>query len=54
MIPFLIVSKYNAYWIDDVIIISLFFSCLINFKPEDKTSEQIAEKDLTEAGTANV
>lgn len=54
IIPFLIVSKYNAYWIDDVIIISLFFSCLINFKPEDKTSEQIAEKDLTEAGTANV
>lgn len=53
IIPFLIVSKYNAYWIDDVIIISLFISCLINFKPEDKTLEQIDEKDLTEAGTAN-
>lgn len=53
IIPFLIVSKYNGYWIDDVIIISLFISCLINFKPEDKTSEQIDEKDLTEAGTAN-
>lgn len=54
IIPFLIVSKYNAYWIDDIIIISLFISCLINFKPEEKPSKQVAEKDLTEAGTANV
>lgn len=54
IIPFLIVSKYNAYWIDDIIIISLFISCLINFKPEEKPSKKVAEKDLAEAGTANV
>ncbi|GAB0111805.1 hypothetical protein [Pseudoalteromonas distincta] len=54
IIPFLIVSKYNAYWIDDIIIISLFISCLINFKIDEKPSKQVVEKDLTEAGTANV
>lgn len=54
IIPFLIVSKFKAYWIDDIIIISLFISCLINFKPHEKPSKQLADKDLTEAGTANV
>ena len=54
IIPFLIVSRYNAYWIDDMIIISLFISCLINFKPDEKSSKQVVEKDLAEAGTANV
>lgn len=53
-IPFLIMSKYNAYWIDDVIIITLFIICLINFKPDEKPLEQVVEKDLTKAGTANV
>lgn len=52
--PFLIVSKYNAYWIDDVIIITLFIMCLINFKPDEKPLKQVVEKDLTKAGTANV
>lgn len=54
IIPFLIVSKYNVYWIDDIIIISLFISCLINFKPDEKLLKQVVEKDLAEAGTANV
>ncbi|MBH0044679.1 hypothetical protein [Pseudoalteromonas sp. SWXJZ10B] len=54
IIPFLIVSRYNAYWIDDVIIISLFISCLINFKPDEKPLKQVAEKDSTKAGTVNV
>jgi hypothetical protein len=54
IIPVLIVSKYNIYWIDDIIIISLFILCLINFKPDEKPSKQVVEKDLTEAGTANV
>lgn len=54
IIPFLIVSKYNAYWIDDIIIISLFITCLFNFKTEDKPSEQLAEKGITEVRTANV
>lgn len=53
-IPFLIMSKYNAYWIDDVIIITLFIICLINFKPDEKPLEQVVEKDLTKAGAANV
>lgn len=54
IIPFLIVSKYNAYWIDDMIIITLFIMCLINFKPDEKPLKQVVEKDLTKAGTANV
>ncbi|TMP04864.1 hypothetical protein CWC11_10845 [Pseudoalteromonas sp. S3178] len=54
IIPFLIVSKYNAYWIDDAIIITLFIICLINFKPDEKPLKQVVEKDLTKVGTANV
>ncbi|MBQ4833202.1 hypothetical protein J8L70_08115 [Pseudoalteromonas sp. MMG010] len=54
ILPFLIVSTYNVYWIDDIIIISLFITCLINFKSEEKPLEQVAEKDLKKTGTANV
>ncbi|MDC2891034.1 hypothetical protein [Psychrosphaera algicola] len=46
-------SIYNAYWIDDIIIISLFISGQINFKPDEKPSKEVAKNDLTEAGTTN-
>ena len=53
-IPIFIAIKFNPYWVDDTVIISLFFVCLINFKVVDKPSENNVSKDLKEVEAANV
>ena len=54
LLPMLLISKFNHYWVDDVIIISLFVICLINFKPTDEANEKLASKKLTEVESTNV
>jgi len=53
-IPILIAINSNLYWVDDIVIISLFFVCLINFKLVDKPIENDVSKDLKEVEAANV
>lgn len=53
-IPVLIAIKFNPYWVDDTVIISLFFACLINLKLVNKPSENNVSKDLKEVEAANV
>ncbi|MDN2664151.1 hypothetical protein OW492_12280 [Psychromonas sp. 14N.309.X.WAT.B.A12] len=53
-IPILITIKFNPYWVDDIVIISLFLVCLINFKLVDKPIENDVSKDLKEVEAANV
>lgn len=52
-IPILIAINSNLYWVDDIVIISLFFTCIINFKLVDKLSENNVAKDLKEVEAAN-
>jgi len=53
-IPILIAINSNLYWVDDIVIISLFLVCLINFKLVDKPIENDVSKDLKEVEAANV
>lgn len=53
-IPIIITKNYNIYWVDDVIIISLFILCIFKFKPDDNPIEHKVRKSLTEEELSNV
>ena len=45
-IPIIAAAKYQHYWIDDVIIISLSILCFFHFKVNDEQTEQAVVNDL--------
>jgi len=52
-IPIIAAAKYQHYWIDDVIIISLSILCFFHFKANDEQTKQAVVKDSIVKEAAN-